>query len=133
MYWRISRFPELGHLSEDDRDTPIRNAGGRRTYIRVIAQGVFFGLIFGIITAQTTPAAPWIRGLAGGAVLVVVAVGWYQFILWRMRIAMRLAIMDGLEGERVPTCLKCGYNSREASQDRCTECGAPLRVPNRTG
>jgi hypothetical protein len=132
LRWRISEFPELGHLPEDERRALLRQCVGARTYTRLIGQAVFVGIVAGgaLWAGLARSAPPWLLAAGVPAALVGASAAWYQLILWRIRISVRTQIMDGFAGQRVPVCLRCGYDVAGVRGDRCPECGAPIHGPD---
>ena len=105
-------------------------AGATGYLLNIILRSAFFGAIIGIAIAaafrRKSMSMMTVAGLLGGA-LATAAVFQLQMIL--LRSSIRLKIMNSLRGERVPVCLKCGYDQTGNQSDRCPECGAPVRVP----
>lgn len=132
MYWRISRFPELQHLSEEERRALLRERVGRgftaRLALSCVSRGLFLGLLIAlailIATATVSPTSP------SYLVPLVVVFAWlsaslclYQFFMIRIRGQLRGYFQEEqLKGRRSPVCLSCGYAVHQ-SQTACPECG----------
>jgi hypothetical protein len=67
--------------------------------------------------------------LAGAFVFLFQIPGWVvQSVLYRrIRRRVEAKVAAELGDGRLPTCLECGYDLR-ASEDRCPECGTPVRA-----
>ncbi len=131
MYWRISSFPELDHLSADERQLLLRRHAGRRWTVKIIAFAMMAGFVLslaamGILAAvQPVPLAPYLIGctfLAGSVIT-------YQVSMMIIRAQLRSVLADTARRERLPMCLKCGYNLKGIASTRCPECGYHLSTP----
>lgn len=131
MYWRISSFLELQHLSEEDRARLLREHLGWRTPTLVVVRSVFFGLLLasfvGVGTARLlslpTSTAFWFSA----GYLLVFATAIYQFQLIWIRGALRVFLEEHAEVNPLPLCINCGYNVHGLVSNRCPECGHTLQ------
>jgi len=130
LYWRVSRFPELEHLTPAERSRLLRRVGLWRLYLAIVVAGLVAGLIAAVVVVSLLPPAyrgtpgPW--ALTVAAVVLLVHAGAMMGLRRVLRRTLR-----GLAGrERLPACLACGYPLTGFSGDRCPECGAPIPGPS---
>ncbi|MEM1356222.1 MAG: hypothetical protein AAGH88_15210 [Planctomycetota bacterium] len=135
MYWRISSFPELGHLSDSERDQLLGSTIGRGLMVKLALSCVLRGLLAGLLV--TGVVVTWTAGASSppSGILAVIlspicvallSLGLYQFSLIRIRGQLRIYLHQQRQlGKPIPVCLKCGYAVDEQA-GRCPECGATL-------
>jgi hypothetical protein len=126
--WTIAQFPELDHLTPDQRTTLLRNIP-RWTYAVIVARS----LILGVMPVALVVAAWW-HGLGPDRALLclglapVIATACYRLQLREVRVIMRNEIAQSFRGQRPPFCFHCGYDLRASAETRCPECGRDARV-----
>ena len=81
--------------------------------------GVFAGMLALLCELRLTVSVYIVLAF----VAVLVAACFYRLQLGRKRFRMQQAIADGFVGERLPMCLRCGYDLRAAESAVCPECG----------
>ena len=130
-------LPELAHLEKDQRRKLINDCAGSFPEGKIIVKCGFFGLICGFIIASI------VHGMIGNrewgvfgmilapSCMVIVFVLTYQFYLQAVRASLRNYVKQAMRGEKMPMCLECGYNLSACTTERCPECGAPVRVPEK--
>jgi uncharacterized paraquat-inducible protein A len=130
MHWRISRFQELEHLPERDRAKLLRRFMPRGTYATLLLWPVFFGVVAGgIASIVLTETLRLPKELAAPAVVVAAvgsAVATYQLLLIRIRGALLTYLERMAQRQRLPMCLRCGYNLEGVVSDVCPECGTRI-------
>jgi DNA-directed RNA polymerase subunit RPC12/RpoP len=139
LCWATSRFPELNHLTAEQRQQLLGKIRHTRVTVHLIAQGVTLGVVGGLVVGFGTldgtvavigsTSELLIRSACALVVAGVVGCVVYQVQLHRIRSEVRSTIKRELEGERVPVCLNCGYDVQGARDPRCPECGAGIVVP----
>lgn len=127
MYWRIRSFPELEHLTDDERDALLREHSGQRTVttISLVARSIALGILLGVLMMPFLRLFLDVRGVMWitpiGTLLCMAMV--YQFHLIRIRGQLIMYLEQASKRDRLPMCLKCGYNLRGITSERCPECG----------
>ena len=132
LHWTFGSLPELGHLAPKERREVLRRARATPVWIGMIVRAALWGLLLGGATGallQTSGASETMSIACSSVAVVIVSVVEFQVQFLSQRGAMRREIMQSLRGQRLPVCLKCGYNQSGNATDRCPECGAPTRVP----
>ena len=131
MYWTITSFPELYHLSETDRRELLRRYGARRAMLWIGIRSLVFGLYAAIISAGVVAAAGLRPIVAFLLVFPIWVVLIYQMqIIW-IRGHMRIYLEETARSQKLPLCLNCGYSTQGLTRERCPECGAPLDAARR--
>jgi len=134
MYWRISSFPELQHLTPRELDDLLRDdmpdCQSWRLLLACVIRGWFSGFLF-LLALVAALLYFFAADVSSFAPIVLTAfwiswtIGRYQWHLLRIRRQMRQYLRRrAAEGQPSPVCLHCGYaifNDRAAS---CPECGA---------
>ena len=124
--WLISQFPELDHLTAEDRRRVLR-AVPLWTYPYVIASSIFFAAIAAMfpvgLLIYVTRVAANVGFLLFGMAWLVLAGYFYAVQLRTIRRSMRSEIVRRCHGERLPFCFACGYDLRGGTPERCPECG----------
>ncbi len=129
MYWRVGQFPELNHLTAEERERILRHLP-RSTYFLMVARAFVVTVVVALLTgarlAKVSPALclTTIAAVSLGGTVVV-----YQLQIRHFRRVMRRSIAMAFRGERLPFCLGCGYDLRGSNSDACPECGAMTIVP----
>lgn len=125
MIWTIGQFPELDHLTREQRAALLARIPWWTYPLLIVgslSQGVLLGALgFGYtyFLVRSSQAA----GIIGAAIAVGTSIGVYLYRLKRIRADMRRTLADAFVGERPPFCLKCGYDLRASDATRCPECG----------
>jgi len=138
MYWRISSFPELDHLADDERRVLLRRYAGRKLMIGLLARSICGGVLLillggGIAGSVFSWRPSWpllvylVPLLVPGAIALV-----YQYHLIRLRGALIVYLEEAARHQRLPMCLRCGYNLKGISGSRCPECGYRLNRTSKT-
>ncbi|HVP72118.1 MAG TPA: hypothetical protein VMS30_00170 [Phycisphaerales bacterium] len=124
-------MPEFAHVTPDGRRRILRSARAARAWAFMAAKSALLGFLAYVIVSNlsTLSSQPNLRIVAGATAGVLVAALIMQVHLCLARLTMRAQIMNLLRGERVPVCLRCGYDQSGNESDRCPECGASVRVP----
>ena len=130
MYWRMSSFPELDHLSDAERCELLRRRVILRGQIKLILLSLLSGVCGGVFTAGLFASF-----FNGGFLLgwLVTAPLWsilvYQIYLIRIRGQLLLYLQTAASRQRLPMCLRCGYNLEGVTSGRCPECGTTIPKP----
>ena len=125
MFWRIADFPELDHLTAQERAHLFAQVPWW-TYPTILFRSITPSVIGGVIAA-----APFdnFRGPSNAAIAIfaiIVCTGsavLYILQLSRLRTVMRKTIIAELHGRRPPFCFACGYDLRGNDAAVCPECG----------
>lgn len=138
MNWRIESFTELEHLALEDRKRLVRQCFGRTGFLRMMILPVLVGggcgawlglMMFDFLGIPR----PWFDILVGGAVLAGALLG-YQFELIRIRGQLLIHLEEMAGTQKLPMCLRCGYNLEGLQSKTCPECGFRLGAGSaRTG
>ncbi len=131
-----SKYERLGHYPELAVFPPEKALLRLQTYTReeiaAVQPWYTFGWVACILAAVfffiASLISPWMNSLIG---LLMNAPFWFcQWLLYR-RIRRRVAIKVAAEltGGRLNFCAECGYDLRGTPGDCCSECGAPIVVP----
>lgn len=136
MYWRISSFPELQHLSESDRARLIRQRCGLLFYVKLLGFSfamavvslillfIAFGVVEQVLLGGSLILPDWWYLVFLPTTLFLLVLGWYLYVITRIRGQLRLYLMEHRgKGMDIPMCLNCGY-AVAVGQVRCPECGA---------
>ncbi len=129
LCWRLSRLPELEHLSRGQRHALLKMIALKRVYFKLVTSSIVYGSIVTAVVALVARQAAAIPLLAVAMVGVFSVLISYQVQMAYIRITLRAQLVDGLRGKRLPVCLRCGYDLGHATTDRCPECNARIRVP----
>ncbi len=133
FFWTFRSLPELNHLTEEQKQQVIRSAVTgkvrRALAFKVVAAGVFFGGISAAVFANWAAVAMG----AVAAVLFGAFIGalTFQVEMTDIRLTLRRFLFEHFRGEKLPVCFRCGYNLTGNPTDRCPECGANVRVPQK--
>jgi uncharacterized paraquat-inducible protein A len=124
-------MPELSHLKPDDRRRLLANVKAGRLMTGIIVRSLGMSLLAALIAgALISWPSRMVSILAACVVGTLVFSAIYHGHMLFIRAQIRFHMMKASRGERVPVCLKCGYDLIASQQDRCPECGAPVRVPD---
>ncbi len=133
FFWTFRSLPELNHLTDEQKQQVIHRAvtgkARRALAYKVMVAAVFFGGI------SATVFIDW-AGVAMGSLSAMlfgtcVAALTFQVEMWDIRLALRLFLFEHFRGEKLPVCLRCGYDLTGNETDRCPECGANILMPKR--
>jgi hypothetical protein len=124
MHWTIAQFPELDHLTPEQRAALLRGVPwwtyrvirGRALVVGLIVGGVVFGSTWDVLRSD-------LRMISTTAAAVATMVGVYLLQMSHLRRLMRVEIAAAFKGERPPFCFHCGYDLRAGVEPRCPECG----------
>ena len=146
-YWTIGSLPELEHLPPKQRKALLQRCVHPGVYLQILVRAVLIGFFWLLVTllalltlgwATTGRADSVVNGMpfqwraAGSAAIVVFFLVFdYQMQLRGIRLQIREAIFRASAGDRLPVCLKCGYDLEGAAGDRCPECGTNINVPDK--
>lgn len=132
MYWRISSFPELDHLADADRRALIREHAGWKLTIKMIGRSLLGGTAMMVIgCAIVGNVYLWqLAALLSPFFFALGSVMAYQYSLIRIRGQLIMFLEEARRHERLPMCLRCGYNLQGISGSRCPECGYHITRPN---
>ena len=124
-------MPEFEHLTPDGRRRILRSARASRAWTLMATKSALLGfLAYIFVSSLPALSSPtYVRIVAGVTVGVLVAALVMQVYLRLARLTMRAQIMNLMRGERVPLCLKCGYDQSGNQTNRCPECGTSICVP----
>lgn len=129
MYWTLSQFPEIQSLEPRERAEVLRRLP-RGTYFDLIVGSARFGLFAALLTgvfARVAAGIHWDSVLL--AILAAMASGFrYVIHLRAIRVNMRLEIIRGFQGRRLPFCRGCGYDLRVTQGPTCPECGKTIQL-----
>ncbi len=130
MYWRVQGFPELQHLSPEDRRRIIRECFGPAGEVRWVIRLVVMGTFCGISAAMLIANLAGIRAgneiwLVAPMVLAAIAIV-YQLRLIQVRGQLLMYLERVARKQRLPMCLGCGYDLTGLTSGTCPECG--LRI-----
>ncbi len=130
LYWTIGALPELNHLSERERHHVLRTCAGPSVYFRLFRTAIFYGLATAAISltivSRYVPRDTTL--IVSGIAAVLTVIVSYQFCMRIIRADLRLTLINGFRGERLPICLGCGYDLKGIEGDQCPECGKGVVV-----
>lgn len=129
LCWTFNGIPELSHLGADEKRQLIRQAVGVRGRVSLFVRSILFGMVFSGALAMFIGWRSELYVYIVTPCGLLLAIAWWQIELLRIRSELRQVVKDAFRGERLPACLKCGYDLRGSAVDPCPECGAPVRVP----
>lgn len=121
LYWRIRSFPELDHLTEQQKSTLLKQFVGWRLLTKQIARC----LLFGVVATALVASFSWLFAFPVG---IAVALAIYLFEIGCVRVDLQTQIIEAYRGSQLPICLNCGYDLREIKTKQCPECGKGVRV-----
>ena len=130
MFWLISRFPELEHLSPEQRAVLLSRLP-RWFHLKLVLRSLLIGLLPSVVVAALSidrldwPINPGLAVLAPWALAGALI---YQWQIARVRGHLRRSLKTLLKGDTAPFCLNCGYNLTANHSEICPECGASARV-----
>jgi hypothetical protein len=129
MIWTISQFPELDHLTPDQRAALLKNLP-RWTYWVIVARSLALAfLVSGISISVTLRSFPPEVLIVTHILLVaLVATAYYLSQMRDLRRLMRNEIANGFRGQRPPFCFSCGYDLRASGAPLCPECGRETKT-----
>jgi hypothetical protein len=124
MIWAISQFPELDHLTDNERAQLLGDLP-RWTYWVLVGRSLLLGFFVGGLSAgllfrSTTPEILIATHLL---IAASAAAAYYLTQLHGLRRLMRAEIATGFHNQRPPFCFHCGYDLRASAALRCPECG----------
>jgi uncharacterized membrane protein YeaQ/YmgE (transglycosylase-associated protein family) len=133
LYWTIRAFPELAHLRERERHHLLRTCAGPGVHYGLFLRSVLWGAFGAVIsipclhflTDLFSAAIHTIFVAVTGAIVTLLA---YQWSMRIIRADLRFELIEAFRGERLPVCLRCGYNLTGIHGDECPECGGGIRV-----
>lgn len=125
LYWRISSFPELEHLSEQDRAQVIKRCVPWRIWLGLMVRCFAVG---GVCSLLLTGLAAGLLELPGLSPLFecslpVTLIVLYQVQMILIRGSLRTFLEKAARTEPLTFCIGCGYNLIGNKSDRCPECG----------
>jgi hypothetical protein len=134
MFWRISSFPELEHLSDENRREILHKArAGWRVAWLIIASAIagagVSSCLVGTLLA-TNSIAPTFGVVAFASLWFFSAAALYQIDLIRIRGQLRIYLEKAAQSQQLPLCLNCGYDITGLTGRRCPECGKELPAPD---
>ena len=124
MIWSIRQFPELEHLSDEQRELLLKRVPFGFT-IRVLIKStvmgtIVIGLVRSLFASIFSPAFSAYMFL----IVPVLAIWIYLNLLRDTRRQLRTEVARAFAGERLPFCLNCGYDFQGLHSDKCPECGS---------
>ena len=130
LYWTFRSLPELNHLSDRERHHVLRTCAGFSAYFRLIRVALVYGL--GSAAISTMFLSSFMAGgaalIIGGIIAVLMTAASYQFCMRIIRADLRMTLVNGFSGEKLPVCLGCGYDLKGIEGNRCPECGKGIVV-----
>lgn len=132
--WNAWLFPELSRFP----DEASRRAASWEFQKRVGVINWRLGVVllvavpFGLLTPMAVPyfrtylplQSPMGNVILGGALLgLVPGLLFALFLNWSFRKPLRRFLREKLNTLGIPTCVGCGYDTRDLSSPRCPECG----------
>lgn len=140
MYWRICSFPELEHLTEEERKRIVRENVPPRYMILIVVRSLGAGVMTLFVTLLVVGSSvgsywrtmvAYMGQLVVGmiALLALVSVFAYQFQLISLRRHLRMYLEEVAKRQRLPMCLNCGYNLEGLKGQVCPECGKRIATP----
>ena len=125
-YWRFDSFPELQHLSHDDRKRLLREHVGAFTRATLVLRALLLGIASGMLmTIIAASIGLQLRSL--GVILALSSVAGtvpaYAHYVHRVRGHLRAYLEEAAKKERLPMCLHCGYDLTGNTSGLCPECG----------
>lgn len=135
MYWRLNSLPELGHLSDEQRKSLLRDNVGKtlptRLWLTSASRAIILAVAFAFGIALILEAFQASSAMVNTGSIVcfflfmpLFTCGLYQIMLIRIRGQLREYLLElSTLGIRLPVCVRCGYAIDDIAE-RCPECGA---------
>ncbi len=129
--WTFNSIPELGFVADKQRRELLRSTLPRGIAIKLWTHSIFVGILVGGFTSIFLAMDLWPTALWIVVVGVLTTAIWFQLQMIRVRVQIRLILLDQFQDDIVPVCLECGYNLVGSKSIKCPECGASTFVPKK--
>jgi hypothetical protein len=128
MWFRLSSLPQLQHLSPEQRKVLLAQVGAgkivRGIIFRAVAMGVLAGLVASSIVGSMTNRSDLLSALGFVVGAAVVGFAVYGWLLIRVHGQLIQYFAQIRKEQRLPVCIKCGYDLEGSQAKTCPECGA---------
>ncbi len=136
MIWTIAALPELQGLTTAERRTLLQGTFSIRSRIIEVVRRGLVALLAALCTGAVMHHLTRQADIAALVAVAVLVVGFLALHLWRIgsiRRQLQWEIVERHRGQRLPLCLKCGYDLTQNDQStrQCPECGAGVWVKER--
>lgn len=123
LLWSVGQFPELDHLSAEQRVEVLRTLPWH-FYPILIIKSMLGAFSWGLVSTLFLALFGQERAMVA-AIFPAVAGGLWSYLafLKRIRATIRREVAKAFIGQRPPFCYSCGYDFHELKSNTCPECG----------